>query len=357
MRKVGIEWEVNDYFGNIRRRDHAKAIAGKRILEAELRKRCKLPLGLDGSCGFEIRTRPISSNKTLRKVLQNIGTSINRSGLTVKSDCGIHVHVDARDLLDIDVLRIGKVYAHIEMQLYKFAGMSRYDNEYCVPNGSTFRALTDCRLLSAFAERYSGLNITNWTARYRNKLTLEFRMHRGVKDWKRVYRWANICRAIVEFGKRENALQLLPRSPIRRDGKPILYGVHNGMIYGTEETAAERGRKFLVDSKEFFELLVDNELDTIRSLAGYGVAMWMTPKHPKKVSLLRLSMLSEICVVSLVEGGMAWASTPLILKRALNSAGLRVYQEFDLPTVGRLYQIYDDECKYKKSLPKLSLRG
>lgn len=202
MRLVGIEWEVNSYRrgGYV---DDGDVIARERSyqLENDLR-RLGLRLGTDGSCGWEIRTPPIEAESVrLRDTLKNIGKAIVRSKLMVDRECGLHVHVDARDLTDLNVKNLVRVYKRIEPALYSIAGKERARNGYCLRYKWDEFGEHDLDIIAD--DRYRGMNISPWFNKQTDKTTIEFRMHRGTKDWQRVYRWANLCASVVEFAKRK----------------------------------------------------------------------------------------------------------------------------------------------------------
>lgn len=127
---------------------------------------------------------------------------------------------------------------------------------------------------------------------------------------------------------------------IKRDGQTKLYGAHNGCIWNAKESAKVNGRVFSVDSKELFELMADGDVDGIQELDGYGVITWYVP-GTNYINLVRLSDHSEICVVSLKSGGIAWASTWSILSDALEFAELEADSEISVPEIGRIYQLRD----------------
>lgn len=127
---------------------------------------------------------------------------------------------------------------------------------------------------------------------------------------------------------------------IRRNGETVLWGCHNGMIYDARDSAKEHGRPFTVDSRELFELIADDDFAGLQSLHGYGVAMWVEAKAKDVVNLVRLSSSSEIVVSRLKnDDGLAWASTPKILTRAVWTSGMREDVTYDLGEIGRVYQI------------------
>ncbi len=127
---------------------------------------------------------------------------------------------------------------------------------------------------------------------------------------------------------------------IKREGKTKLFGAHNGCIWNAEESASINERDFSVDSKELFELMADGDIDGIQDLDGYGVITWFVP-GANHINMVRLSGHSEIVVVSLKSGGIAWASTWAILQDALEFAHLEADYEFAVPDIGRIYQFRD----------------
>lgn len=123
--------------------------------------------------------------------------------------------------------------------------------------------------------------------------------------------------------------------PIKRNGRPVMYGCHNGMLDGTTLTAKAFQRQHTVDSREFFELLADREYRRIKQLEGYGVVTWSKP-NSADVYLCRISDQSDLVVAQIREGGYAWASTKKILLDAMELAGFP--EATTIPTdVGKVY--------------------
>ncbi len=113
------------------------------------------------------------------------------------------------------------------------------------------------------------------------------------------------------------------------------------MIYDAKESALANGRDFTVDSKEIFELMVDGDIEAIQNLSGYGVLTWYVP-GAEHIGMVRLSDHSDICVVGLQAGGVAWASTWSILRDALEFAEIEAECEYAVPDIGRVYQFRDN---------------
>jgi len=142
-------------------------------------------------------------------------------------------------------------------------------------------------------------------------------------------------------GSREDPMNAHPFA-IRRGGRVVMWGAHNGMVPDAFKSAKQRGRDINVDSQEIFELLADKDYDGIRDMAGYGVITWIDTDHRGYVNLCRLSSHSDICVVSVKGGGVVWGSTWKIVREALKVADLEVDREFKIDEIGRVYRIRAD---------------
>lgn len=169
---------------------------------------------------------------------------------------------------------------------------------------------------------------------------------------------AEVCMMHARFatcGNKEDPMNAHPFA-IRRNGRVVLWGAHNGMVPDAFKSAKSNGREINVDSQEIFELLADKDYDGIRNMAGYGVITWIDSDHRDYVNLARLSSQSEICVVSIKGGGIIWASTWKILKDSLKFADLEVDQEFKIDEIGRVYRIRADGV-FKTSLDGIKVEG
>lgn len=128
---------------------------------------------------------------------------------------------------------------------------------------------------------------------------------------------------------------------IKRDGKTVLFGAHNGVLYDALLSAKRHGRNYTVDSKELFELLADGDLDGIQRIHGYGVVTWTKPKE-HLIYISSLSTHADIEVCDLKEGGYVYASTQNILKSAIDVAGLHIDGFYRLPDPGHVFTVCPD---------------
>jgi hypothetical protein len=185
--------------------------------------------------------------------VKELGAAFIKANATADEKCGVHVHVDARDLRWEDIYRLVKVYAHVEPLLYLLAGQHRVANQYCAPTGKKYadalmaldrkdRVLgvaydtSSGRMRSRSKPgkkdggRYKGLNICPWLAgrrrdRYRRETapeikrdtTVEFRLHRNTLDPSRLIGWATLLARLVSWVSTASHrdAEMLPKSPLR----------------------------------------------------------------------------------------------------------------------------------------------
>ncbi len=93
---------------------------------------------LDGSMSFEINTAPASGSEYIRQ-MEAIFDHLKTGQATTSTNCGIHVHIDARDYTYYDMRRLLLLYAKIEPALYRIVAPSRRTNHYCVPCGPMYK--------------------------------------------------------------------------------------------------------------------------------------------------------------------------------------------------------------------------
>ena len=129
---------------------------------------------------------------------------------------------------------------------------------------------------------------------------------------------------------------------IQRNGKSVLHGCHNGMLYGTETSAKKFGRNWSVDSRELFELLADGELSEIQRLSGYGVITW-NEHGTDTVKFSKLTSDGAVYAVKLKLGGMVWGSTETIVSKAIGAANLEAEFYYEKLETGRVYLISKGE--------------
>lgn len=207
----------------------------------------------DGSLpdtGYEINTAPTSGQAFVANIAA-LCSALNADGAAVTTACGYHVHVDARDYTYMDLLRLVKVYARIELALFMSVPRSRRSNYYCQPCGSMYlnrgigaflapkakrKAAWEARKLAVHATygadvstvatqnahkaraaqkydgaRYAALNLHSWF--YRG--TVELRLAAGTTNAEKVARWAVFFACVLDWCKRHTDADVgtLPTEP------------------------------------------------------------------------------------------------------------------------------------------------
>jgi hypothetical protein len=126
---------------------------------------------------------------------------VNLEKTEVNDTCGVHVHVDVRDLTVPQLNNVIGLYLVVERSLYRYCGVDRTNNNFCVPLHKALGGVAGVwhRGVAEFRDelRYGGLNLHA----VRRFGTLEFRMHPGSNDINKIVDWMNICAAIKENGK------------------------------------------------------------------------------------------------------------------------------------------------------------
>ena len=143
--------------------------------------------GSSTTFGVEIQVLfPIHTPEPLMKVLE----ILNTFKATVDKDCGLHVHVDLRNKINLKDRK--KVIPKVEKTLGILGSLVapyRCDGEYSSIYNSSFSSSKDSAL-------------------YYNEYlkTLEYRVHQGVLDYNQIISWVNLCYQITHCKQLEKAM-------------------------------------------------------------------------------------------------------------------------------------------------------
>jgi len=161
----------------------------------------------DGSCGSEF-VSPVLSDTDEIKVMLDL---IDSSGLEYDfDDCGLHIHVDARDFPSWkpdNVINVARFCRHFERVIYSFMDEDRKSNTYCRNLSMSNEELT--KDYNSYFNRYHGCNIAAW----KKQQTIEFRYAEGTTNLERISALAEFYTLIVERSKDYGRLKT-PRSRI-----------------------------------------------------------------------------------------------------------------------------------------------
>ena len=243
-RTFGVELEV------VAQRDHAVGFLGRilqRTNEANLTRQggmrgygaCDYSVwqvksdssvrGPMGS-GLEVVSRVLPANDEGFNEVNQICQILQESNATANKSCGMHVHVDVRDLSLEQLKNVVRAYVFFQDEIDRVLPRSRRNGGYCRYlcnswNRADFlqrvtEATTVQRLGYAFPQRACVLNLAKW----RMTGTLEFRQHSGSAEAAKVLTWAKWCIAFVEKFRNINVWEQAA-APATSNGLPVLIRV------------------------------------------------------------------------------------------------------------------------------------
>ena len=163
--------------------------------------------------GVEYISKPMSGDY-LFKQIDNIGNYLLDNDFEVNKSCGLHIHIDARDLFYEQLKGILIVAKTFEDIIFRMVPKSRERSRWCrkVPMAKheITRIDSNSDLIQSWYEssdtypeldkyndsRYHGLNL-----HARVYLgTIEFRYHSGTNNPEKIKNWITICQSIVAKG-------------------------------------------------------------------------------------------------------------------------------------------------------------
>lgn len=179
----------------------------------------------DSSCGWEIASPVLLLDdegkcQELREVCQRL----QAKGAQVNRTCGLHVHIETRNMTWLQFRRLIRLWARYEPFLFSLVPPSRRQNHYCrsiysqqwgVENGSTAPAVratctsdTD-RTIRTNGGQCSARGALN-LAHYWHSSRIEVRLHQGTVSALKIEKWVMLLMALVERAYRDD----LPEIPI-----------------------------------------------------------------------------------------------------------------------------------------------
>lgn len=187
----------------------------------------------DGSLadkGFEVNTAPAGGDLYVKQI-KDICEAIKLQKGYIDHRCGLHVHIDARDMNFYDIRRLVRAYASIEDALFAMVSPQRLEgvtdadgklHQYCQPCGKKYvAAIEEGRLpydkvktdvitsiysvpstqnlrykkRGAGIPRYNALNLHSWF--YRG--TIETRMFDGCIEPEPIINWGIMWALIIDY--------------------------------------------------------------------------------------------------------------------------------------------------------------
>lgn len=163
--------------------------------------------------------------------LQKVCEALNKAGAKVDRTCGLHIHLDARDLELKDWKNIIIFYYNyqdaIDMLLPKSRRGTR--NSYCKRRSESElrdiqKAKTIDGLMSATWDRYKGVN----TQSYLRHGTIEFRQHSGTIEFEKIVEWLQFCLAVINKCKSLKSLDIWKQPDHEKEFKAMLTHLRKG---------------------------------------------------------------------------------------------------------------------------------
>lgn len=141
--------------------------------------------GDDDQSGGEFAMYPVNGDELFRRI-DRITELMRDDDCYINRTCGLHVHLDVRGLDKVGRKRIFRAFSALEAIFLGMVSSSRLTNEYCRKVEGDWEPSEN--------SRYRTLN---WTS-IPNHGTLEFRLHQGSLDAKKIKSWVALLLAFVD---------------------------------------------------------------------------------------------------------------------------------------------------------------
>ena len=169
----------------------------------------------------------------------------------VNRSCGFHVHVEARDLNDEQLVRLEAFFNTWRQVLMSYVSASRRYNHYCAARASR-------------RDRYVALNLVPFAT----KGTVEFRLHQGTLNPTKVLAFVKLCINIVELAVSAKPIPATAIDAKANDGQTLTRS-YKGTTYAVRKV--EGGyRYFRMAGNDF----VYADPQTFSTLSGVATDIW-----------------------------------------------------------------------------------
>jgi Putative amidoligase enzyme len=157
----------------------------------------------DGTSGVDAEAvSPILTDATLGESI-TAARALLRAGATVNRQTGYHVHLGAEHYGNEGIAALVRNWYTAAEAIGALVAPSRLNNRFCNHNLSA-------EVVDAWAESIRGGTISNRAANYNRYLslnldsfdrhgTVEFRLHHGTLNGKKIQAWAQFCEAIATY--------------------------------------------------------------------------------------------------------------------------------------------------------------
>jgi hypothetical protein len=160
----------------------------------------------NGFAGGEVVSRILPATEAGFTELAQACDLIAGAGATVNRTCGMHVHVDVRDLSVDEIRNVVIAYMRFQGEIDTVVPRSRRgSNQYCRHLSSSYVSLDDmitslerAQSVSSLDYRMGGKYRVLNLSKFAYTGTIEFRQHSGTVEAAKAVAWARWCVAFVE---------------------------------------------------------------------------------------------------------------------------------------------------------------
>jgi len=168
-------------------------------------------MSIRGNQAFELVSPILQGDNGLMQV-EIVCEVLKRLDAKVNTSCGMHVHIDARDIDVNGLKRVSKMWVKYESCFDSIVTASRGNNDYAKGLRCKFASLDEAFVKIDAAQTRAGIAYAmngdgyGSTSRY-HKLnfesmqrhgTIEFRQHQGTVDGKKITSWVKLVGGFVE---------------------------------------------------------------------------------------------------------------------------------------------------------------
>ena len=154
----------------------------------------------DASLGYDNAgevVSPILQGEQGLRELELVCQGLEDAGATVDRQCGLHIHLDCRDMSVAECQTVFKRYSDYEASIDRIMPRSRRGNaRWCgtIADSNVKRGtFATKQSLGNALGRYYKVNLTNIASRG----SIEFRQHSGTTNYTKIYNWLNFLQQFV----------------------------------------------------------------------------------------------------------------------------------------------------------------
>ena len=216
---------------------------------------------------LECKTMPMTWAE-VEEVLPQALEIIRYCGARVNHSCGLHVHHHLPEVIDKPqvVRSLQHLWWRFHPVMFGLVAPSRKSNTYChAPQRSDATQFDDCHSYAKLSGvlrqvgRFNGLNLTNLTNRER--MTVEWRLHRGTVDWEKIKTWVLATQRFVEHSVARSChykADPMPNTQAGLNSLLVTTGLKpNSRIYNKVDKELRQVGKYLLRRWKHFNLSRD----------------------------------------------------------------------------------------------------